>query len=237
MTALASPSVPDWPTMTTPDAIDDATDPTDDATDDADDPAADPRRREVVEVAARLLAEEGPHGLSLRRIAAEAGGSTQLVYTLFGGKRGLANALYREGFTRLADDIREALDAAPPAPDPDRLVAIGRAYLGFARREPAFFSVMFGRAIPDFTPTRSTRTAGRLCTFGQVLAIASECLEAGTLVGRTPHDLARICWAASHGLASLEVAGLLGGGDGEPLGDRDAFLEAALRVPVDAHRP
>ena len=202
-----------------------------------DDPSDDPRRREVVEVAARLLAEDGPHGLSLRRIAAEAGGSTQLVYTLFGGKQGLANALYREGFTRLADDIRDALAAAPAAPDPERVVALGRAYLAFARREPAFFSVMFGRAIPDFTPTRSTRTAGRLCTFGQLVALTHECLEAGTLVGRPADDLARMCWATAHGLASLEVAGLLGGGDGDPLHGRDAFLDAALRVPVDAHRP
>jgi AcrR family transcriptional regulator len=197
----------------------------------------DPRRREVVEVAARLLAEDGPHGLSLRRVAAEAGGSTQLVYTLFGGKQGLANALYREGFTRLADDIREALATAPPAPDPERVVALGRAYLAFARREPAFFAVMFGRAIPDFTPTRSTRTAGRLCTFGQLQAIVGECLEAGTLVGRAPQDIARLCWATAHGLASLEAAGLLGGGDGEPLEGAEGFLDHALRVPVDAHRP
>ena len=58
----------------------------------------DARRRQVVEAAARVLAEDGPHGLSLRRIAAEAGASTQIVYTLFGGKPGLADALYGEGF-------------------------------------------------------------------------------------------------------------------------------------------
>src|SRR5438105_9415646 len=74
----------------------------------------DDRRRPVLESAARLLAEEGPHGLSLRRIAAEAGGSTQLVYTLFGGKPGLADALYAEGFGRLSAACRASLAACPP---------------------------------------------------------------------------------------------------------------------------
>jgi len=189
------------------------------------------RRTAVVEIAARLLVEEGPHGLSLRRLAREAGGSTQLVYTLFGGKQGLADALYAEGFRRLGEAEDRALEAAPPVGDPLRLVAIGRAYRRFALDEPALFSVMFGRSIPGFTPTRRTRQGGRHSTFTHVVRTAQECLDAGTLVGRTAEDLARICWSTVHGLASLEVAGLLGPGDA------DAFVEAALHVPVDAHRP
>src|SRR5437763_6868167 len=93
------------------------------------------RRRQVLEAAARVLAEDGPHGLSLRRIAADAGGSTQIVYTLFGGKPGLADALYAEGFRRLSQAMVSALAAAPPPGSPERLVALGRAYLGFAADE------------------------------------------------------------------------------------------------------
>lgn len=191
----------------------------------------DQRRRSMVEIAAQVLAEDGPHGLSLRRLAALAGGSTQLVYTLFGGKPGLADALYAEGFARLAATMSSSLDGGAPAGDPERLLALGRGYLRFARAEPAFFSVMFGPAIPGFTPEPATRTAGRAGTFGQVLTAVQECLDAGTLSGRTAGELATLCWASAHGLAALEVAGLLGG-EGFAL-----FAEAALRVNVDAHRP
>ena len=191
----------------------------------------DDRRRAVVEIAARLLVEEGPHGLSLRRLAREAGGSTQLVYTLFGGKQGLADALYAEGFRRLGAAQDRALAAAPPVGDPLRLVAIGHAYRRFALDEPALFSVMFGRSIPGFTPGRATRLAGRRATFSHVVRTAQECLDAGTLAGWPAEDLARLCWSTVHGLAALEVAGLLGPGD------VDAFVDAALRVPVEAHRP
>ncbi|MCU1693454.1 MAG: transcriptional regulator, TetR family [Frankiales bacterium] len=191
----------------------------------------DPRREALVEVAARVLAEQGPHGLSLRKVAAEAGGSTQLVYTLFGGKPGLVDALYAEGFRRLARAQQEALRDAPPPGDPHRILALGHAYRGFARAEPWFFSVMFGRAVAGFTPTRRTRTGGRSSTFGVLVDTVQECLDAGTLTAPDAPHLARLCWATVHGLTSLEQNGLLGGDDVE------AFVEAALRVPVDAHRP
>jgi AcrR family transcriptional regulator len=191
----------------------------------------DSRRRELIEVAARLLAEAGPHGLSLRKIAAGAGGSTQLVYTLFGGKTGLADALYAEGYQRLAEAMRSALAEAPPPGDPERLVAVGRAYLRFAAGEPAFFALMFGQPIAGFTPERLTRARGRECTFGQVVAQVQACLDAGTLVGGTADELARLCWLTVHGLASLEAAGMVNAEDPE------AFEDHVLRTPLLAHRP
>ena len=191
----------------------------------------DERRRGVVEVAARVLAEHGPDGLSLRRVAGEAGGSTQLVYTLFGGKPGLADALYAEGFRRLGRSMGAALDAAPPPGDPERLLALGRGYRAFALAEPAFFAVMFGRAVPGFTPARATRAAGRSTTFERVVTAAQECLDAGTLVAPDAEQLARTCWVTAHGVAALEVAGLLA------VDDADAFAEVALRAPLEAHRP
>jgi AcrR family transcriptional regulator len=191
----------------------------------------DERRRPVLEAAARLLAEEGPHGLSLRRIAAEAGGSTQVVYTLFGGKPGLADALYAEGFGRLAAACRAALMDCPPPGDPERLMAIGRAYRAFAQSEPAFFAVMFGKAIPDFTPTNATSGRCRADTFGYLVAEVQACLDAGTLVGASAEELARLCWVTVHGLSALESAGML------RLEDPDAFVEEALRTPLLTHRP
>lgn len=193
--------------------------------------ALDERRRAVLEVAVRLVAEEGPHALSLRRVATEAGGSTQLVYTLFGGKAGLADALYAEGFARLAEAGRRALDDAPPPGDPERIVAIGQAYLEFARTEPGFFAVMFGRAIPGFVPARATRGTCRATTFGRLVAEVQQCLEVGTLVADDAHDLARLCWVTVHGLAALDAAGMLSPDDPE------AFADQVLHTPLLAHRP
>lgn len=197
----------------------------------AEPPDLDERRRRLVEVAAQVLAADGPHGLSLRRIATVAGASTQIVYTLFGGKPGLGEALYREGFRRLADAMAAALDPTTAPGDPARLLALGRGYRGFALAEPAFFSVMFGRAIPGFTPSQQTRAALRAATFGQVVTVAQHCLDAGTLQADDALTLARACWVTAHGLAALETAGLLG------VDDAGAFAEVVLRGPVDGYRP
>lgn len=194
--------------------------------------AADDRRLAVVEAAVRLLAEEGPHGLSLRRIAAAAGGSTQLVYTLFGGKPGLADALYAEGFARLAARGHGALQDAPPPGDPGRVLAFGRAYRRFALDEPDFFSVMFGRAIAGFEPSPQTRRTCRAATFNQLIDAVRECLEAGTLTGPSALVVARACWSTVHGLASLETAQLLGAE-----GDADEQAERLLQAGLDAWRP
>lgn len=189
----------------------------------------DERRRDVVQAAASLLAEHGPAGLTLRRVASEVGGSTQLVYTLFGGKPGLADALYAEGFARLARRTEQALAAAPPVGDPDRIVACGRAYCDFARDDTAFFSLMFGRSVPGFAPRAETRRAGRAATLGLLTRTVAECVGAGTLESDDVAAVAHVCWATAHGVAGLLVAGLLR--------EDDAALTEMLRVPVRAHRP
>src|SRR5690348_17054545 len=62
-------------------------------------------RRNVIEAASRLLMEEGAEALTVRRIAQMLSCSTKIIYTMFKGKDGLADALYLEGCTRLQQII------------------------------------------------------------------------------------------------------------------------------------
>src|SRR5918997_4582806 len=72
--------------------------------------------RALLDTASQLLADEGPQALTMRRVAASAGCSTTVLYGAFGSKDGLADALYREGFERLARRLAEA-EAAVDDPD------------------------------------------------------------------------------------------------------------------------
>src|SRR5512138_3570780 len=63
--------------------------------------ASDDVEQALLEAAARLLTDEGPEALSVRRVAAEAGVSAMGVYSRFGGKQGLVEALFLDGFARL----------------------------------------------------------------------------------------------------------------------------------------
>src|SRR5687768_10488279 len=104
--------------------------------------AADPKvRTSLIDAAARLLAEEGPHALTTRRLATEVGTSTMAVYTYFSGMDELRHAVRVEGFDRLAGYLERV------APDPDdpmvELRQLGAAYITNAFVNPHLYRFMF----------------------------------------------------------------------------------------------
>jgi AcrR family transcriptional regulator len=161
-------------------------------------------RASLLDVAAHLLAAEGPAALTMRRIATEAGCSTMVLYKHFGSKDAIATALYLEGFARL----KRRLDAVPRGDDPaEYLAAVGRAYRENALTEPNFYDVMHGPGIPGFVPDAEATAAGK-----QSLAVLREaarwCVEAGVFrPDADPDEVADVLWAAAHGVISLERAG------------------------------
>lgn len=99
----------------------------------------------ILDAALTVLARDGEGAFTVRNIAGEAGCSTTGVYTWFGGKAGLVDAIFVEGF--------ESFDAAlAPAYASGNLEAAGRAYRRWALDNPTHFLVMFGRAVPDVSP-------------------------------------------------------------------------------------
>ncbi|GII78186.1 TetR family transcriptional regulator [Sphaerisporangium rufum] len=162
-------------------------------------------RNRLIEVAGGLLVTDGADSLTVRRIAAEAGCATTVVYTMFGNKEGLAEALYLEGFER----FRRRLDAVPRHPDPlEYLISLGGAYREACLAEPAYYSVMFEKAIPGFEPSERARTLARAAVNVLDRAVA-DCISAGRLVPTQPRKIADCLWAAAHGAVSLERAGHL----------------------------
>jgi AcrR family transcriptional regulator len=181
-------------------------------------------RETVLEAAGTLLVAEGPEALSVRRLGELVGASSQAVYTLFGGKPGLAEALYREGFRRMA----AALDAVPD--DDDQITRLGdllRAYRRMALDNPAFYLVMFGRAFPGFEPSPEARAAA-WATFTTLVTAVEDGVAAGSITATDAEQTAQILWGVAHGLVALELAGQL---DGGPAADErfdravGAFLE------------
>ncbi|WP_424535407.1 TetR/AcrR family transcriptional regulator [Sphaerisporangium viridialbum] len=162
-------------------------------------------RGRLINVAGELLVTDGPDSLTVRRIATEAGCSTTVVYTMFGNKEGLAEALYLEGFER----FRRRLAAVPRHPDPlEYLTSLGPAYRDACLAEPGYYSVMFEKAIPGFEPSERARTLARAAVNVLDRAIA-DCISAGYLVPTQPRKIADCLWAAAHGAVSLERAGHL----------------------------
>lgn len=161
-------------------------------------------RLRLVESAARLLGDEGPHAISTRRVAAEVGTSTSAIYHLLGSKQGLVRAMYLEGFGRLA----AALEAVPPGPPLPRLAALGDAYFENGLANPHLYRVMFDCPVPEFEATEDDLLFS-LSTLQVLIDAVRACVDAGDLHGDA-EEIAIEVWAASHGVVMLTITGMLG---------------------------
>lgn len=72
------------------------------------------RHRQLVDVAWRMVREEGSDALTLGRLAEQAGVTKPVVYSHFATRSALLAALYREFDARQNELIGAALAAAPP---------------------------------------------------------------------------------------------------------------------------
>ena len=133
----------------------------------------------LLKSASDLLAAEGPGALTVRRIANDAGVSTMNVYSRFGGKDGVVEHLFIEGFHRLAEGMATVTETSDPIAD---IRSCGAAYRQFAIDNPTLYSVMFDRVVPDFLPTIEAQMLA-----GATLGLLAKRLERAMTAGRAAH--------------------------------------------------
>lgn len=158
-------------------------------------------RAALLQAAHDLLAAEGPAALSVRRIAAAAGVSTMNVYSRFGGKDGVLDELWVDGFRRLG----ESMNDFPLTDDPlENLRRCGRTYRSFARANPTYYSLMFDQAIPDFHPSEHAKAVA-LDSLARVVDRVQAAMDEGAIPTGDAYQVAVGLWACEHGLVSLEM--------------------------------
>jgi AcrR family transcriptional regulator len=163
----------------------------------------DDQGQRILEAASGLLSEEGASALSVRRIATAAGCSTMGLYSRFGGKDGVVDELYAEGFERLIAAMK-----SNPTTD-DALADLRRCatcYRDTALANATHYMVMFGGAVPGFVPSDASHVIAH-DAFGGLVARVARCTDAGVLVGR-PDEIAEVLWGSIHGLVMLELVGI-----------------------------
>jgi AcrR family transcriptional regulator len=162
-------------------------------------------REALIKAALDLIGEKGPAGFSFAEAARSAGVSAAAPYRHFRDKDALMAEVARQGFERFGAFLANAWSDG--APDP--LTAfdnVGRAYLAFARTEPAYYAAMFEAQVPpDATPELAR--AG-----DEAFLVLQRAAEA--VVARLPKDRrppARMVslhmWSLAHGVASLFARG------------------------------
>jgi len=184
-------------------------------------------RTALLEIAARLLAVEGPRALSARRIAAEAGSSTMPLYSHFGGMSGLVRAIVKEGFVRMDQYLGSVVPSDDPVSD---MSTLGRAYRRNALANRHLYSAMFGGdSLTGFELSEADRQRGRY-TLTHVIACAERCIDFGRFLRIDAELIAHQMWIGVHGLVTLELGGYLV----SPIDADRAFESQLLALMVGA---
>src|SRR5690349_18787753 len=96
----------------------------------------------ILLAAREAILEHGPERFSLRDVARRSGYSPAGLYEYFSGKDELVAAVAGESLAQLhAALTRASRDTTPPG----RLIALGLAYVRFARENPQHFLLVFAR--------------------------------------------------------------------------------------------
>ena len=104
----------------------------------------------LIRAALQLIAEKGPAGFTFAEAARFAGVSPAAPYRHFRDRDDLLADVARRGFEQFADALTKAWDDGKPDPM-TAFERMGKAYLAFARNEPAYYSAMFEAGIPANT--------------------------------------------------------------------------------------
>ncbi len=158
-------------------------------------------REALIQAALNLIAEKGPAGFTFADAARSAGVSAAAPYRHFRDRDALMADVARQGFARFENTLSIAWSNGKP----DAMTAfanVGKAYLHFARTEPAYYAAMFESGLPPDLDADLQAAGDR--AFG-VLRTASDALCALLPAGKRPPALMMSLhvWALAHGIASL----------------------------------
>jgi AcrR family transcriptional regulator len=182
--------------------------------------------RELLAAAEAVLVRDGPGGLTVRAVAAEAGIAPMSVYNRLGGKDGLVGALLIKGFDRL----RAAIEAGQEPDMLARLRACGMRYRAFALANSHFYAIMFEDAIPRERDSAEVEEHAAAC-FGALVRIVELASAARAISAPEPFEAAQQIWSAVHGAVALELKGLL------PTPDPEASYRALIETLIRGLSP
>jgi AcrR family transcriptional regulator len=107
-------------------------------------------RDEILTAAWQMVREEGLAGLSLRDLARQVGMRAPSLYSYFGSKNAIYDAMFAQG----ARDYLERQGAVDLTGDPLLDLKNGlHFFIGFCTEDPSRYQLLFQRTIPGFEPS------------------------------------------------------------------------------------
>lgn len=166
------------------------------------------KKRQLLDAAERVYYRDGDLGLTVRRLAAEASTTSQTIYTYFGSRDAVIEAMYRRALDeldQLLDALERSIGGARPGDGTHAIVELASRYRRYSLDKPAQFRMLVTVSGPDGTdPTQIASRRERL--LGLVRRAANpEAGEGAETTGSTPP----VVLAAVNGFVEAELHDLV----------------------------
>lgn len=166
-------------------------------------------RNVLLQQAEKILIEEGPTGLSLRRLARMTGVSEAAPYRHFDGKDGILAAVAINAFERFAEQLEDVAGSSDN--HEERIMALGTAYVRFAVENPQHFRLIFGRERPPLDQYPELRDAAdnAFDILQRAVTSVDRKAEMTLTEAATAYNRALAAWSRAHGIAMLVIDGMI----------------------------
>jgi AcrR family transcriptional regulator len=175
----------------------------------------------LLQAADAVLRREGLSGVTVRAVAAEAGVAPMGVYSRFGSKDGLVDAL----LIRAIEDFRVTVGVGQETDPAERLKAAGRRYREWALANRQHYEAIFLARVglgSDAVAEASMKA------FQELLSRVEYAMAGGVLRPADVLEVAQQIWSMSHGAIALELHDLVLTADAAAT--YDALLETCVRA-------
>jgi len=159
----------------------------------------------LVKAGVEILTREGLGGLSLRKVAKQAGVSHAAPYSHFADKQALIAAISTEGFKQLYSQIKSVLEEHRGDAE-TLLLETAWAYVQFALNAPDRFKLMFSSVLEKEKEYAEFVEISQE-NFVQLVEIVEICQGAGILKHGASEVVAVSVWSTVHGFTSLLLEG------------------------------
>ncbi len=159
----------------------------------------------ILKAARDLFLEKGFEDTSIRNIADKIEYSPGTIYLYFKDKDAIFHELHKEGFQLLKQDKFQVLHTVT---DPfERLIAMSKGYLEFAKENPDYYDLMFVITNPmEALEDKECWQEGQ-GAFDILVQVVSACIQEGRFEGHNAENLAYTIWSALHGMVTIDIRG------------------------------
>jgi len=163
----------------------------------------------LLQIAFEFIDKNDIDKLTLKILSEITGTSRSAIYSHFGSKDALIEAMILDGFIRFDAHLFPLLHARDVT-FMTKLKQASRAYIEFARDHKVLYRLLFGSRYAHIRMDVMTKNDPDRSGFGALLFAIEAAQQEGSVKPGDPYLLTITVWGMLHGLASLLIDGFIG---------------------------